>query len=234
MPYKTGNSRGAVSFKSSPDSACLGSLSSTLRWLLSICISCGVAALEGVPLLLFNCSVVSYSLRPQGPQPTKLPHRSLSPGVCSSWRPSSRWCHPTNSFSAIPFSSRLQSFPASGSFPMSWLFESGGQSIGASASVLPMNIQSWFPLGWSGWISLLFRSSLRWARSRISSWLSPSSCYGFPGLSLRRSLVKMAEVGGWEWPAQALSLQKTSCLAHLPVNPECEGGVLSSYAIPGL
>ena len=69
---------------------------------------------------------------------------------------SSQWCHPTISSSVIPFSSCLQSFPASGSFPMSQLFTSGGQSIGVSAiaSVLPVNIQDWFPLGWTGWISL--------------------------------------------------------------------------------
>ena len=66
------------------------------------------------------------------------------------------WCHPTISSSVVPFSSRLQSFPASGSFQMSLLFTSGGQSIGVSAStsVLPMNIQDWFPLGWTGWVSL--------------------------------------------------------------------------------
>ena len=69
---------------------------------------------------------------------------------------SSRWCHPTISSFVSPFSSCLQSFPASGSFPVSWFFTSGGQSIGgsASASVLPMDIQDWFPLGWTGWISL--------------------------------------------------------------------------------
>ena len=67
-----------------------------------------------------------------------------------------QWCHPTISSSVVPFSSCLQSVPASGSFPMSQLFASGGQSIGVSAStsVLPMNIQDWFPLGWTGWISL--------------------------------------------------------------------------------
>ena len=81
---------------------------------------------------------------------------------CRRWRrrgfsrPLSRWCHPTISSSVVPFSSCPQSFPASGSFPMSQFFTSGGQSIGvsASASILPMNIQDWFPLGWTGWISL--------------------------------------------------------------------------------
>ena len=75
--------------------------------------------------------------------------------------PLSQWCHPTISSSVIPFSSRLLSFPASGSIPMSQFFTSGGQSIGASASVLPMNIQDWFPLGWIGWISLLLKGLSR-------------------------------------------------------------------------
>ena len=86
-----------------------------------------------------------------------------TPGVYSSSCPSSWWCHPTVSSSVIPFSSRLQSFPTSGSFQMSQLFTSGGQSIGVSAStsVLPMNIQGWFSLGWTGWISLLSKGLSR-------------------------------------------------------------------------
>ena len=98
---------------------------------------------------------MSYSLWHRGLQHTRLPCPSLSPGVCSTWRPLSRWCHPTISSSVVPFSCH-QSFPESGSFPMSQLFASGGQSIGVSvsASVLPMNIQGWFPLGWTGLISL--------------------------------------------------------------------------------
>ena len=86
----------------------------------------------------------------------QLPCPSPAPGVYSNSCPLSWWCHPTISFSVVPFSSRLQSFPASGSFPMSPIFTSGWQNIGvsASASVLPMNTQDWFPLGWSGWISL--------------------------------------------------------------------------------
>ena len=104
----------------------------------------------------FSCSVMSDSLWPHGLQHTRLPCTSPTPGACSNSCPLSRWCHPTISSSVIPFSSCLQSFPASGSFPMSRLFASGGQSIGvsASASVLPMNIQDWFPLGLTGWISL--------------------------------------------------------------------------------
>jgi len=102
----------------------------------------------------FSCSVMSDSLWPYGLQHARLACPSPNPRAYSNACPSSRWCHPTISSSVVPFSSRLQSFPASGSFPMSQFFASGGQSIGvsASASVLPMNIEDWFPLGWTGWI----------------------------------------------------------------------------------
>ena len=96
-------------------------------------------------------------------QHTRLPCPSPPPGACSDLCPLSQWCHPNISSSVIPFSSWLQFFPASGSFVMSWLFTSGAQSIGASASgsVLPVNIQDWFPLGWTGWISLLSKGLSR-------------------------------------------------------------------------
>ena len=95
-------------------------------------------------------------LRPQGLQHARLPCPSPTPGAYSNSCALIWWCHPTISSSVIPFSSCLQSFPASGSFQMSQFFKLCGQSIGisASASVLPMNIQDWFPLGWTGWISL--------------------------------------------------------------------------------
>ena len=102
----------------------------------------------------FSCSVVSDSLQPHGLQHNKLPCPSPTPGVYSNSCPLSQWCHPTISSSMVPFSSHLQSFPASGCFPMSQFFPSGGQSTGVSASILPMNIQDWSPLGWTGWISL--------------------------------------------------------------------------------
>ena len=107
--------------------------------------------------LLFDCSVTSCSLRPRGLQHARLPCPSLSPGVCSNSCPLTQWCHPNISSSVIPFTSCLQYFPASGSFPMTWLFASGGQRIGASvsASVLSMSSQSWLPLGLTGFISLL-------------------------------------------------------------------------------
>ena len=100
----------------------------------------------------FRGSVISNSLRPHGLQHARLPCLSPIPGAYSNSCPLSQWCHPTISSSVIPFSSCLQSFPASGSFPMSQFFTSGGQSIGASASasVLPMNIQDWFLLGLTG------------------------------------------------------------------------------------
>ena len=102
-------------------------------------------------------SVMSNSLQPQGLQHTRPPCLSPTPGVYSNSCPLSRWCHPTTSSSVISFSSHFQSFPASGSFSVNQFFTSGGQSIGVSASesVLPVNIQDWFPLGWTGWISLL-------------------------------------------------------------------------------
>ena len=104
----------------------------------------------------FSRSVTSDSLWPHGLQHTRPPCLSPTPGVHSNSCPSGQWCHPTISSSVVPFSSCLQSFPASRSIPMSQFFTSGGQSIGVSAlaSVLPMNIQDWFLLGWTGWISL--------------------------------------------------------------------------------
>ena len=140
----------------------------------------------------FSCSVMSSSLQSHGLQHARLPCPSPTPEVCSNSCPSSQWCYPTISLSVVPFSSCLQSFPASGSFPVSQFFTSGGHSIGVSAlaPVLPMNIQDWFPLGWTGWISLqskglsrvfsntrvqkhqFFGSHLSlWSNSHIHTWL---------------------------------------------------------------
>ena len=112
--------------------------------------------------LLFSRSVGSNSLQPRDLHCTRLPCPSLSPWVCLNSHPLSQWCHPSTSSSATPFS-YLQSFPASGSFPVSQPFASGGQSIGASASasVSPMNIHGWFPLGWTGLISFLSKGLSR-------------------------------------------------------------------------
>ena len=110
---------------------------------------------------------MSNSLWPHGLQHARLPFPSLSVGVCSNSFPLSWWCHPTISSFIVLFSC-LQSFPASGSFPMSQLFASGGQSIGASASVLPVNIQGWFPLGLTSFDSLLSMGPSRVQFSSVS------------------------------------------------------------------
>ena len=112
------------------------------------------------------CSVIPDSLRPHGLQHPRLPCPSPTPGACSDSCLLSQWCHPTISSSVVPFSFCHQFFPASGSFPVSWLFASGGQNIGAStsASVSPMNTQDWFPLGLT---SLIFLQSK--ALSRVFS-----------------------------------------------------------------
>ena len=135
---------------------------------------------------------MSDCLQPHGLQHARFPCPSPTLGVYSNSCPSSRWCHPTISSSVISFSSHHQSFPASGSFPMSQFFVSGGQTIGASASasVLPMNIQDCFPLGLTGLIFLQFKGLSRvfssttvqkhlffgaqpslWSNSHICSWL---------------------------------------------------------------
>ena len=143
-------------------------------------------------MLLFSHSVVSDSLLPYGLQHARPPCPSLSPEVCSNSCPLSWWCYLTVSSSVVPFFSCPQSSPPSESFPMSWHFTSGGQSIGASASasVLPMNIQVWIPLGLTGFISLLSKGLSRvfssttvqkhqfsgaqpslWSNSHICTWL---------------------------------------------------------------
>ena len=115
-----------------------------------------VRAYVQISSVQFRCSVVSDSLRAHGLKHARPPCPSPTPKVYSNSCPFSQWCHPTISSSAVPFSSCLQSFPAPESFPMSQFFTSGGQSIrvSASTSVLPMNTQDWFPLRWTGWISL--------------------------------------------------------------------------------
>ena len=129
-----------------------------LTWLLRNLYAGQEATIRTVhgTIVQFSCSVMFNSLRPHVLQHARPPCPSPTARVHPNSCPLSRWCHPTISFSLIPFSSCPQSFPASGSFQMSQLFPLSGQSIGvsASASVLPMNIQDWSPLGWTGWISL--------------------------------------------------------------------------------
>ena len=123
-----------------------------------LCSICWLLRFKHGPLssVQFSRLVMSNSLRPHESQHARPPCPSPTPRVYPNSCSSSRWCHPAISSSVIPFSSCPQSFPASGSFPMSQLFTSGGQSIGvsASASLLPMNTQDWCPLGRTGWISL--------------------------------------------------------------------------------
>ena len=131
-------------------------------------------------MLLFSCYDVYDSLGLRGLQHMRFPCPPLSPGVCSDPCPLSWWCYLTVPFSATPFSFCLHSFPASGSFPVSWLFPLSGQSKGAlvSASVLPMNLQGWFPLGLTGLISLQSRGLSRifsrtiWKHQFFSAQLS--------------------------------------------------------------
>ena len=125
---------------------------------------CGTAGKESACNAGVQFSSVAQScLTLCDPMNHRPPCPSQTPGVYSNSCPSSRWCHPAISSSVVPFSSCPQSLPASGSFPMSQLFASGGQSIGvsASASVLQMNTQDWSPLGWTGWISLQSRGLSR-------------------------------------------------------------------------
>ena len=166
-----------VTFRSNLESPCL-IVNSNLEILISS--------------VQFSHSVVSDSLQPHGLQNAKLPCPSTAPRACLNSCPSSWWCHPTISSSVVPFSFCPQSFPASGSFLMNQVFTSGGQSTGASvsASVLPMNIQGWFPLGLTGWISLQSKGLSRvfssttvqkhqffsaqpslWSNSHIHTWL---------------------------------------------------------------
>ena len=134
-----------------------------MEWLHLWLMVINLFILATFSLVQVNSSVIPNSLWPHGLQHTRLPCPPPTPGAFSNSCPSSRWCHPTISSSVAPFSSCLQSFPASRSFQMSQFFTSGSQSIGvsASASVLPMNIQEWFPLGWTGWISLLSKGLSR-------------------------------------------------------------------------
>ena len=119
--------------------------------------------LEKTLVQFSSVTQLCLTLRPQGLQHARLPCPSSTLGAYANSCPLSWWCHPTISSSVVPFSSHLQSFPASGSFKMSQFITSSGQSVGvsASASVLPMDTPNWFPLGWTGWISLQAKGLLR-------------------------------------------------------------------------
>ena len=162
-------------------------------WLIHLCIPSHGVWISGVIhchyLVLFSRSVMSNSLWLRGPQHTRLGCPSPTPRVCSDPCPLRRWCHPTISSLVFPLPFSLQYFPAPESFPMSLLFTSGGQSTGASASasVLPMNIQEWFPLGLTGLITLqskglsrVFSSTTIWKHqffgAQSSLWFDSHIC----------------------------------------------------------
>ena len=139
-------------------------------------------------LLLFSHSAMT--LRPHGLQHARLPCPSPSPRACSNSCPWSWWCHPAISSNVVPFSSCLQSFSSSGSFPMSWLFASGGQSIGVSAlaSVVPVNIQEWFPLGLTGLILL---------SKGLSKVFSSTTVWKYPFFGAQPSLWSNSHICTW-------------------------------------
>ena len=153
----------------------------------------------------FSRSVLFNSFWPRGLQHSRLPCPSATPGACSNSCPSSPWYHPTTSSSVIPFSSCLQSCPSSGSFPVSQFFISGGQSIGvsASASILPMNIQDWSPLGWTGWISL---QSNGLSRVFSNTTVQKHQFFGAQ-LSLQSNFKKWKLNGRMSWILDLLSLR---------------------------
>ena len=142
-------------------------------------------------LLLFHFSVMSDSLQPHGLQYDMLPCRSPSPRACSNSCPLSLWCHPTISSSVTAFSCCSQSLLASGSFPLSQFFASGSQSTGvsASASVLPMNIQDWFPLGWTDLIPLLSKGLRFFSSTMISKVFKILQCSASLMVQLSRPYI---------------------------------------------
>ena len=149
-----------------------------------------------------------YSLWPHGLQHARPPCPSPSPGAYLNSCPLSQWCHPTVSSSVVPFSSRLSLSQHQGFFPMSQLFTSGGQNTGASASasVLPMNIQGWFPLGWTGWISLLFKElSLYLNVFQVQPcWLEQLLLSFFSSVSMLSESLKLSY---YPWPHLTLQVK---------------------------
>ena len=141
---------------------------------------------------------------------------SATPGACSNSCPKSPWCHATISYSVIPFSSCLESCPASGSFPMSQFFVSGSQSIRASASVLPMNIQDWFPSGWTGLISLqskgLARKSPLQHHGSKPLILWVSACFMVQLSHAYRTTGKIIALTRWTFVGKVMSLLFICCL----------------------
>ena len=154
---------------------------------------------------------MSDSLQPHGLQHARLPCSSPAPGVCSNSCPSVQWCHATISSSVVPFSSCPQSVLASGSLPMSQFFTSDDQSVGvlASASVLPMNIQDWFPLRWTGLISLLSRGLSR-VFSNKQQFFSAQLLYSPTLLTTKQNLR-------WEQKSYRVALDNHSLFFYCPL-----------------
>ena len=145
---------------------------------------------------------MSNSLLSHGLQHNRLPCPSPTPRACSNLCPSSQWCHPTISSFVVPFSSYCQSFPAPGSFPMTQFLASDSQSIGvsASASVLPMNIQDWFPLGWTGWISLQSKGLSRvFSNTTVQNSSSVLQCSAFFIVQLAHLYMTTGKTIDWLW-----------------------------------
>ena len=180
-------------------------------------------------VLCCYCSVAQPcpTLRPHESQHTRPPCLSPTPRVCSNSCPLSQWCHPTIASSVVPFSSCLQSFPASGSFPVSQFFASGGPRIRASASAsgLPMNIQDWFPLGWTGLISLLskglsrvFSNTTVWKHQFFSTqpslWSNSQECVSFTFLICRHNDIYRTQLILFPLFSAFFRI-RASCLFHL-------------------
>ena len=147
----------------------------------------------GIHSVQFSCSVVSDSLQPLGLQHASPPCPSPTPRVYSSSCPLSQWCHWTASSFVVPFSSHLQSFPASGSFQMSQFFASGGKKYWNFSFSIPVNIQDWFPLGWTGWISLLSKGLSRvFSKTTVRDTLGnkTNTDYGSMGLIFQEQKIK--------------------------------------------
>ena len=158
---------------------------------------------------------MSSPLRPHGLQHARLPCPSPTPGAYSSSCSSSQWCHPAISSSVVPFS-HLQSFPESGSLQISQFFTSGGQSIGVSASpsVLPKDIQDWFPLGWTGWISLQSKgfSSLLHHHSSKASILWCSAFIMVQPSHPYMTIGKTIALTRWTFVGKVMSILLMCCL----------------------
>ena len=164
---------------------------------------------------------MSNSLRPHGSQHARPPCPSSTPGVYPNSCPLSQWCYPTISFSVVPFSFCLQSFPASGSFQRSRLFKLGSQSIGVSAStsVLPMNTQDWSPLGWTGWISLQSKGfsrvlELLWTRVYKPLYGHGHNFFSF-GWTPWRGMAGSQDTSMRNFPRNCPIVFQSGCTSHI-------------------